>query len=222
MTQDNRIRLDPTLVDFTPSGTTGQAHDNYPAGNTQARYDWMRSFLIGLLSNQSGESEPIQKRLGTLWLKVTAASLDSENNTIPETRFLKVYNPDNTEFINLAEYLGVDVNGSDVSLQSLMASVLADVAMISPTTVWSGTIAVDNASQLPIPSSYQGYAALANMRAFVWIDGILLDPRITEIPEDTKTYIKIKDGYKTKRNQRFTVEMKRVISLNQETIIATS
>ena len=63
---DDRINLQPPLVDFSEVGTTGQAHDEFPKPGP-ARFDHMRSYLIGLLSNQSAFCEPIEFRVGTLW-----------------------------------------------------------------------------------------------------------------------------------------------------------
>jgi hypothetical protein len=63
---DDRIDLQPPLIDFTDVGTTGQAHDTFPQPG-QARFDWMRSYLIGLLSNQSSFNEPIEFRVGSVW-----------------------------------------------------------------------------------------------------------------------------------------------------------
>lgn len=71
---DDRINLQPPLIDFdTTVGTTGQAHDEFPKPG-QARYDWMRSYLIGLLSNQSAFCEPIEFRLGTIWFDLNVSS----------------------------------------------------------------------------------------------------------------------------------------------------
>ena len=70
---DDRINLQPPLVDFSLVGTTGQAHDTFPAPG-QARYDWMRSYLIGLLSHQSSFEEPIEFRLGTTWFDLNTSS----------------------------------------------------------------------------------------------------------------------------------------------------
>lgn len=68
---DYRIRFDPTTIDFADDvGTTGQDHDSYPAPGTQARYDWMRMYLIGLLSLQASNEAPTQYRNGTLWFKL--------------------------------------------------------------------------------------------------------------------------------------------------------
>lgn len=64
---DNRIRTPAPPIDFADDvGETGQEHDNYPEPG-QARYDWMRMFLIGLLANQASYSEPVNYRKGSLW-----------------------------------------------------------------------------------------------------------------------------------------------------------
>ena len=56
--QDNRLQFPPTLIDFVNVvGETGQAHDNFPEPG-QARYDWMRMAIIGLLSLQSSALPP--------------------------------------------------------------------------------------------------------------------------------------------------------------------
>lgn len=64
---DNRIRLPGPKINFADDvGVTGQDHDDYPEPG-QARYDHLRMYLIGLLSNQSGPQPPTQYRDGTVW-----------------------------------------------------------------------------------------------------------------------------------------------------------
>lgn len=64
---DNRIRFPGPEVDFTNDvGLTGKEHDTFPAPGP-IRFDHIRSFLIGLLSNQASFLEPIEFRFGTLW-----------------------------------------------------------------------------------------------------------------------------------------------------------
>src|SRR4051812_5941874 len=73
---DNRIRFSPTKIDFTAEvGVTGQDHDSYPSAGSQARFDWMRMVIIGLLSNQSSFTEPSEKREGTLWFDLNNQEL---------------------------------------------------------------------------------------------------------------------------------------------------
>ena len=74
---DARIVLPPSPIDFADVGTTGQDHDTYPSSDTQARFDHMRMYLIGLLANQAsiGADEPTQFRNGTLWMDLTEGAL---------------------------------------------------------------------------------------------------------------------------------------------------
>jgi hypothetical protein len=72
---DNRIKLQPPEIDFEDDvGVTGQLHDSFPAPG-QARFDWMRSFLSGLLANQASYSEPVEYRKGTAWLDLDTGIL---------------------------------------------------------------------------------------------------------------------------------------------------
>jgi hypothetical protein len=72
---DNRIRFPSALIDFTTDvGVTGQEHDNYPAPG-QARYDWLRMYLLGLLSCQSSHTEPTQFREGTWWFDLNGPEM---------------------------------------------------------------------------------------------------------------------------------------------------
>lgn len=75
-TPDNRIRFPSSPLDFaTAVGVTGQDHDHYPQPSTQARYDWMRMMMIGLLSHQSSYHPPTQFREGTVWMDLNIPAL---------------------------------------------------------------------------------------------------------------------------------------------------
>jgi hypothetical protein len=74
-TPDNRIRLPAPPIDFTDDvGETGQDHDRFPEPG-QARFDWMRMFLVGLLANQASYNEPINFRKGTFWFDLNTSIL---------------------------------------------------------------------------------------------------------------------------------------------------
>jgi hypothetical protein len=78
---DNRIRLSAPLIDFVNDvGETGKSHDSFPDAG-QARYDHLRSYLIGLLSNQASYTEPTEFRLGSLWFDINSNSLKIRNNS---------------------------------------------------------------------------------------------------------------------------------------------
>lgn len=73
---DNRIRYPEPEINFSVDvGLTGQAHDDYPEKGTAPRFDWMRLYLIGLLSNQSSELPPCEYRPGTVWFDLLRRSL---------------------------------------------------------------------------------------------------------------------------------------------------
>lgn len=69
---DYRIRFPAPLIDFaTDVGLTGQAHDNYPEAGAQARFDHLRLYLIGLLSNQASSATPSEFSDGTIWFDLS-------------------------------------------------------------------------------------------------------------------------------------------------------
>ena len=209
---DNRIRLDPPIVDFTLTDQTGQLHDSYPMPNTQARYDLMRTFLIGLLSNQSCDEvdefdnpqEPIQKRTGTLWFKKIA-------------KLLTIY--DGEKFANLANYISID-NVSDInSLQAFIDMVIANLTYVAPRLIWSGLFNADEINHISIPSKFQGYAVIPNMHPIVYINGLLIDPRSTVIQTGSPSYIKLNDGVDPIPGQKYTVILEHVTEIIQEDIL---
>lgn len=214
-TDDNRIRLDETPVDFSRTDQVDQLHSSYPDPNTQARFDQMKSFMIGLISNQSspGECEPFEKRIGTLWF----------NKTI---EMLLLFN--GTDFDTISKYISVESSTTDeedvtttdvVTLQSLLDEVLATLELVGPEVVWSGFFSNDEVNEIPIPTEFQGYAALSGMQAFVHIDGLYKDPRKCIIDENNNTVIRLV-GINTKPNQEFTVELRKITEIKLETVIA--
>lgn len=64
---DNRLQYPSATVDFSTVGLSGQDHDDYPVPNTSPRFDWMRMYLMGLMSNQSSHTPPSEYREGTIW-----------------------------------------------------------------------------------------------------------------------------------------------------------
>lgn len=77
---DNRINLNAPLIDFADVGTTGKLHDEFPKPGP-ARYDWMRSYLIGLLSHQASLDEPTEFRLGSIWFDLNSTAFKYRRGT---------------------------------------------------------------------------------------------------------------------------------------------
>lgn len=206
--KDNRIRLDQTPVDFTESGTTGQNHDKYPKDQSRARYDQMRSFLIGLLANQSSENEPLEKRTGTTWFdkKVNLMKLFTlvDGSYIPK---------------HLSNFIGINTGDEVDTLQSVLTSILASMNNVGPRLIWSGIFNNDEINQIHIPDEYQGYAAMSNMHPLVYVEGSLIDPRKTVV-DDSGVYVKIIGGIDVSPRQEFTVILEIVTEIKQETVVS--
>lgn len=208
--KDNRIRLDQTPVDFDKSGATGQLHDDYPADASRARFDQMRTFLIGLLANQSSEGiEPLEKRVGTLWFNKAS-------------ELLKLYVLINGSYVakHLAEFIGVEVGEETSTLQAVLTEVIASMVNVGPRVIWSGFFTEDEINQIPVPTEYQGYAAMDNMHALVYVEGNLIDPRRTIIEAGSPAYIKINGGLDVVPRQEYTVILEIATSVKEETVPA--
>lgn len=184
MLPDNRIRYPASLVDFeTDVGLTGQDHDNYPASGVQLRYDHMRLTLLGLLANQSSYDEPVEFREGTLWMDLTSNALKIRRNGA---------------WANLSEALIV----AGLSLTEWAAGVDAAISSSQPNATFSG-VASQNTTTLAIPTSLQAMAGRANIRALVYIDGLLQDPRNCQILSGNT--VKLLNSIFVPRRGRFTV-----------------
>lgn len=160
---DNRIRFDSTRIDFAGSvGLTGQEHDNYPAPNSQARFDHLRSYLIGLLANQSGDTEPAQYREGTLWFD-TAVGV------------LKIRSGDKWDLLSSVTQLS-----DSVTLKQWYDAVRVVVDSASPEVVFNCEIVADGVTSITIPESIRPYI-YSDSRAYIYVNGLLLDPRYSTI-----------------------------------------
>lgn len=206
---DNRIRLDPpVVVDFTKPGLTGQKHDLYPAPNTQARYDLMRIYLMGLLANQSSnenvDGEPFEKRTGTLWYKKVAGLLELF---------------DGTDFSDLSKHIGITINEEKRTIESVISDILLSLQYSAPRVIWCGRFIIGSNNNIPIPEAYHGYAVVAKMRPIVYVDGLLIDPRDTVIQAGSPAYIKMNDNFNPRPNQKYTVILEHVTDITQEDII---
>jgi len=201
---DNRIRLDQTPVDFTVTDNVDQLHSSYPSPNNQSRYDQMRSYLIGLLSNQSSDSdsEPFEKRIGTFWF----------NKTL---QMLLLF--DGSKFDALSKF--ISINEGEDNLQDSLDNINSMLAYVGPKVVWSGIFNTDEVDSIPIPKEYWDYAKISGMIPFVYIQGLLIDPRKTTINPQTPQQIDL-IGVNAKPKQTFTVILEKVTDLKQETVPA--
>lgn len=163
-TPNNTIRFPAPLIDFEAAvGETGQDHDTYPAPGGQARYDWMRLFLIGLLAQQSSYEEPSQYRQGTPWFDLNTFSL-------------KIRSGD--AWVSYAEAIALtepDTNGQIVTLKSWYDSVQSLLVGLGTPVFFTGRCTADNTTTITIPAALQS-AIGAESRVFLYINGTLVSP----------------------------------------------
>ena len=196
---DNRIQFPPGLVDFPDIvGITGQAHDNFPAAGQQPRYDWMRVFLIGLLSLQSSNTPPTQFRFGTLWCSKV-------------TKTINVWN--GTGWVSLQDFIQVanDNAGNPITLTQTLAAMQAQLASITPRMTFSGLSVNNNVVVIPVPNEVQ--TALGSnsfgLVPIVYLNGALVDPRKSQFEPGCPAKILLTGGVKLNKNDRFTVIVER-------------
>jgi hypothetical protein len=154
---DYRIRFPSTLVDFAQDvGTTGQEHDSYPAPGQQARYDHIRLYLLGLLSNQSSNSAPVNYREGTIWN-------DISDSTLGPT--LKIRR--NNKWESLSKSVLVN---PELSLDQWYHEASMALTSLAPELFFSGVVVSNAVSDIPIPARFIRHI-YEDTRAFVTING---------------------------------------------------
>lgn len=197
--EDNRIQLPPTPVDFSVFGTTGQAHDTFPAPGQQPRYDWMRAVLIGLLANQASSDEPTQFRTGTLWYNKS-------------TDAIMVYN--GTEWANLAAAILLkltDESEEGETLTEFYRSTMDRLSSVYPRYTYSGVISTAAPTYLPVPESISTPLAayVSVLRPIIWVNGLLIDPRLYDLTTNCPCIINLSPTFILSVNDKFTVVIER-------------
>jgi hypothetical protein len=191
---DYRIRLDPTEIDFEADvGTSGQEHDEYPSPNSPARYDWMRSYLIGLLTLQASYGHPKQYREGTLWANLN-------------TNCVEIYS--DSAWRQLAECVQLD---ESLSLAQWYEQVKTTLAAIGPDVVFNGTVTANGVTNIPIPAILREHVT-PTARCFLYVDGVLADPRMCLVHQSTPPTAIELNGFSLSRGSIFTAILRMVPS----------
>jgi hypothetical protein len=165
---DNRLQLPAPKIDFTDDvGTTGQDHDDYPPPQGQARFDHLRMYLISLLANQSSYDPPTQYRDGTVWFDLKDSTLKIRSNNV----WAQI-----SDAISVQQFGGL----SNLSLTQFANQVLQILPTITPDIVYNGVCTNNHVSIIPIPAELRASVG-SQSRSFVYINGMLLDPRNTAL-----------------------------------------
>lgn len=187
---DNRLRFSSTKIDFTNDvGTTGQPHDSYPGPNLEPRYDWLRMWFISLLANQSSYDEPSNYRDGTIWFDLNGPTI----KIYTENKWKEI-----TEAINVSE---------NQTLAEWISNVSDLLQSATPEMTFSGKSTLDGTSIIPIPESILQYVDISESKPFIYINGILVDPR--NCSYNTSSTIQV-NNETIDKNDRFTVVIKNI------------
>lgn len=194
---DYRIRFPAPLIDFAVDvGLTGQAHDNYPAPGTQARYDHLRLYLIGLLTHQASFQSPQEYSEGTIWFDLNVNAYKTYfNNQWQDVANAIILTSDNRS-ITLADWYE---NEATIILKSL-----------APEVVFGGRSTVSGIFRIPIPANMYPYIFI-DSRIFMTVNSTHnLDPReVSIITVGSQKFIDISPN-ELEANDLFYVSIRRI------------
>jgi len=205
---DYRIRFPSAKIDFDDDvyagSPDGQDVNNYPVPG-QARYDWMRMVIIGLLANQSSIEEPLNYKMGTMWYNLNDL-------------FFKYF--DGTEFSDIANAIKV----GNMNLTNWSELVEDTVGKVTEAASFSGVAIANNITELDIPAEALISAAYSNNHPVMYKNGLLVDPRLTDFNVDRKKVLLLDntDGsVDLKRNDTYIIMIQRLDIMVSETVIVS-
>lgn len=170
---DYRIKLPATRIDFPNTvGETGQDHDLYPAPGAQARYDHLRSYLIGLLTHQASHNQPTQYREGTLWFDLNDTTLKVRKNDL---------------WVALSSAIALE---PDLTLLEWYETAKTTLTGLTPEVVFSGKCVANNISNITIPNQLS-QSLYSDSRVFLHINGSLVDPNNCALIGTPPTTVKL-------------------------------
>jgi|2_EtaG_2_1085320.scaffolds.fasta_scaffold03911_6 hypothetical protein len=196
-TPDNRVRLPAAKIDFaTDVGVASQDHDDYPPPQGQARFDHMRMFLIGLLSQQSSFLEPTEFRDGTPWFDLNTLQLKIRLSGA---------------WVSYAEAIVLEEDDDGTTtLADWFNAVSSSLGTLAPEVIFNGTATADSQISITIPESLRIYL-FADSRPIVYKNGLLLDPRNSNLDSGSNpTSVGLTGGDELDTGDTFTVMIRRV------------
>ncbi len=187
---DNRLRFDATRIDFASSvGEVGQDHEQFPGPGTQPRYDWLKMWFIALLANQASDQQPTQYRAGTIWFDLKSMSLN-------------IYN--GSKWVPLSDVVTI----GEETLTAWYADLSQRLSGAAPELTFSGHSTEDGVDMINIPPSIKEQIDVDNTKPFVYINGLLVDPRNTVF--ETTSALVLRNGVVLNNGDRFTVVVKNI------------
>lgn len=196
-TPDNRLRFPPTLIDFAVDvGLSGQDHESFPAASAQPRWDYLLIWFISLLANQSSYDEPTQYRDGTMWFDLNDLTL-------------KIYR--NGAWAKTSRCIELETaGGTMITLDDWYTIASNQLSGAAPEATFGGYCTTNGKTEIAVPVTIQGAVDVIKTRPFVYINGLLIDPRNAEY--FTATTIRLQNGTVLNDGDRFTVVIKNIVS----------
>lgn len=206
---DYRIRFPSAKIDFNEDvfggSPDGQEINDYPQPGGQARFDWMRMVIIGLLANQSSIEEPLNYKIGTLWY-----NLNDE--------FFKYFNGE--EFTELADAIRI----GEINLSDWSSIVNETIGKVTEAASFTGTAAANNITEINVPTAALTSAAYTNNHPIMYKNDLLIDPRLTAFNLDRNKVLLLDNeigSVNLRKNDRYTILIQRLDTIVPETIVVS-
>jgi hypothetical protein len=201
---DNRLRFPAPLIDFAQEvGLSGQDHEHFPYPDAQPRWDWLLIWYMSLLANQSSYNEPTQYRDGSLWFDMNTMTLKMWRSSLD---FIT------GSWTDLSNSIGLEtIAGTPITLKDWYIETKSKLTGSTPIATFNGYVKPDTVSavEIPVPSDIQSTIDLINTRPFVYINGLLIDPRDCEFY--STSLIKLLNGVALVANDKFTVVVQNIL-----------
>ena len=200
MLPDNRLQFPPTKINFAEDvGLTGQLHDSFPGPNQQPRFDWLLSWFVALLANQSSYNEPTQYRSGTLWFDLNTNTLKIWIGSVADGQWQAI-----------AESVAVpDALGNAMPLTQWVTAANLALSGSAPVVTFGGECISPSNTEINIPVPLQQYINIEKTRPFVYINGLLIDPR--NCAYYTAATVVLKNDAKLNSGDTFTVVIMNIL-----------
>jgi hypothetical protein len=206
MLPDFRIRFPSDKIDFNEDvfagASDGQKINNFPEPG-QARYDWMRMVIIGLLANQASVEEPTNYKIGTIWFSLV-------------DNFYKYF--DGNNFTDIARAIMIN----DISLYDWSEIVQQSIGKVTETASFSGKSESNGITEINIPSDVLKASAYANNHPILYKNQLLIDPRLTSFNIDRNKILLLTNtagSIKLNKNDIYTILIQKLDIIVPTTVI---
>lgn len=206
---DYRIRFPSAKIDFDEDvhggSPSNQEIDSYPEPGTQARYDWMRMTIIGLLANQSSEEEPINYKIGSFWFNLN-------------DMYMKYF--DGSVWTEIANAIRID----ETSLKEWSELVDETVGKVTEAASFTGVAQANNIVEIDVPSEALQSVAYSNNHPVLYKNDLLIDPRLTAFNLDRNKVLLLDNeagSVSLRRNDRYTILIQRLDTVVPETVVVS-